>query len=145
MRPTRFIATAAAALAFAVPSHADASYVRECTSRGTWTFDQPLTTTPTSGVVSNQATTVCLRYTAGVGFTTDAYTAGFSLSYSGNCQHMTLTGGTIAGVMLAEQTIVYASVPSTSAGTPGVHVVMSHPTCAGVTTLQTLFHWAAAG
>jgi hypothetical protein len=120
------------------PAHA--AGVRDCTTLGRWTFDQPLTAASTSGSVRLDGTTICLRYTVGSGFTTEHYSAWNYFQYSGNCQAMTLTiGTTTIGAMLAEQTIAYANVPGL--GTPGVHVVAAHPTCAGATVLDSVFHW----
>jgi hypothetical protein len=136
------LAAVAAAVAVApVPAHAAA--LRDCTSIGTWTFDQPLTTGDAFGSVRLDATTRCLRYTAGSGASIEEYSTVNWFTYSGNCQVMTLTLGSTTGVMVGERAIVYAKAGATSApGTPGVHVVTEHPTCAGATVLSTYFQWA---
>lgn len=127
------------ACAISAPS-AHAAALRECTTVATWTFSEPLTTTNENGYVFLTTWSQCVRYTAGGGFTIDEYPSEITLSYTGNCEVMSLTSdGGATGVMVGEQTIAYAS--SNVFSSPGVHVVTDHPACSGATTLTSFAHW----
>ncbi|HVF03333.1 MAG TPA: hypothetical protein VNA20_00695 [Frankiaceae bacterium] len=130
-----------AAVSAATAPPAVAVAVRDCVSTGTWVFDQPLTTSPVLlGTVTLDARTTCFRYTVGGGVSTESYTSGTWLSYTGNCAAMDLYwGGVYAGGMAHESVITTHHVGGVVSSS--VHFVHDHPVCAGATTLYSEFGW----